>query len=130
LKTVGLIQLTTDGLASLGIESAFVLVSLLALVSLLLTEIMSNVALCVVALPVMMQLGVSMGLSPLVTGIPVAICTSFAFSMPISTPPNAIVFGTGLIRVADMMKVGIIMNGLGLICLMTIGWATLHWLLS
>ena len=128
LKSVGLIQLTTDYLASLGIGSPFVLIALLAAVSLVLTEIMSNVALCVVALPVMMELGVSMGLSPLITGIPVAICTSFAFSMPISTPPNAIVFGTGFIRVKDMMRVGVILNFLGLVCLMTVGWLTLHWL--
>jgi sodium-dependent dicarboxylate transporter 2/3/5 len=129
LKSVGLIQLTTQSLASLGIESPYLMVMLLAAVSLILTEIMSNVALCVVALPVMMELGVGMGMSPLITGIPVAISTSFAFSMPISTPPNAIVFGTGLIRVSDMMRVGVILNLLGFVCLMTVGWLTLHLLL-
>lgn len=122
LKKVGLIQITTQYLASFGIESPFVLAMILAVATLALTEVMSNVALCVVALPVMMDLGVKLGVSPLLIGIPVAYCSSFAFSMPVSTPPNAIVFGTGMVRVKDMLRAGILLNVLGIFFVMSVGW--------
>ena len=122
LKDAGLIQATTDYFAALDIQSEYWLVLALALVTLFLTEIMSNVALCMVALPVIMQLGVAQGIPPILIGFPAAICSSFAFSMPISTPPNAIVFGTNQVQVKDMLKAGIPLNFIGVGLVMTVGW--------
>lgn len=122
LGEVGIIQMTTEALGSLGITSPFLLIALLAAASLLLTELVSNVALCVVALPVMMQLGVSLNINPVLIGIPVALCASLAFSMPISTPPNAIVFGTGKVKITQMMRAGILMNIISIIIVMSVGW--------
>ncbi|MGB0372435.1 MAG: SLC13 family permease [Opitutales bacterium] len=122
LKDAGLIQATTDYFEAMNIGSEYWLVFALALVTLFLTEIMSNVALCMVALPVIMQLGVAQGIPPLLIGFPAAICSSFAFSMPISTPPNAIVFGTNYVKVKDMLKVGILLNFIGVGVVMTVGW--------
>lgn len=130
LKDAGVIQMTTDALSQYPFESAFFLVLVLSCVTLFLTEIMSNVALCVVALPVMMNLGQVYGLPPALIGIPAAICASFAFSLPISTPPNAIVFGTNQIRVTDMLKVGIILNLLGIAVVMSVGWLLLNLLIK
>ncbi len=122
LKDVGLIEMATGYFASLNIQSPWLLVLALSGMALFLTEIMSNVALSVVALPVVMNLGVGAGLGPLMIGLPVAICTSFAFMMPISTPPNAIVFGTGQVRMKDMMKAGAFLNVISLAVVMTLGW--------
>jgi len=91
---------------------------------------MSNVALCVVALPVVMNLGVGAGLSPIAIGLPVALCTSFAFMMPISTPPNAIVFGTGFVKVKHMMRAGFFLNLLSVATVMSLGWYMFKWVLA
>jgi len=50
-------------------------------------------------------------------GYTAAMASSFAFMMPIATPPNAIIFGTNRIRIPDMVKVGFIINILGIIVL-------------
>lgn len=129
LNEAGLIQLATDFFASMNIASPWLLVLSLAGMALFLTEVMSNVALCVVALPVVMNLGVASGLNPILVGMPVALCTSFAFMMPVSTPPNAIVFGTGQVRVKQMMRAGVFLNIVSVVIVMTIGWAMIRWLL-
>ena len=122
LKDVGLIELATQYFAALDIQSPWLLVLMLAAMALFLTEIMSNVALSVVALPVVMNLGVAAGLSPILVGMPVALCTSFAFMMPISTPPNAIVFGTGEIKMSHMMRAGFLLNLVSVAVVMSLGW--------
>lgn len=129
LKNVGLIQMATDYFGQLNFSSIYWLVFVLAILTLFLTEVMSNVALCVVALPVIMNLGQSQGIDPFLFALPAALCSSFAFSMPISTPPNAIVFGTNKIKVSQMMKVGVLLNFISVLIVMTITWflAKLFW---
>jgi len=85
--------------------------------------VMSNVALCVVALPMIMKVGEAQGLDPVIAAMPAALCASFAFSMPISTPPNAIVFGTNTITVKQMLKAGILLNFIALAITMTLGFS-------
>lgn len=125
LKEVGLIQLTTEYFASIDFASPFWLIVTLAAISLFLTEVMSNVALCVVALPMIMKLGEAQGLDPVLVALPAALCASFAFSMPISTPPNAIVFGTQTITVKQMLKAGMLLNLIALTITMTLGFSLL-----
>ena len=129
LKDAGLIQMATDFFASMNISSPWMLIFSLAVMALFLTEIMSNVALCVVALPVVMNLGVASGLNPVLVGMPVALCTSFAFMMPVSTPPNAIVFGTGEVRIKQMMRAGVFLNIISVLIVMTVGWGLINGLL-
>ena len=133
LNQVGLIDVVTSavsgGVTPGSSEMNIWLLTLgLTCVALFLTEIMSNVALCVVALPVIMKLSESAGLHPMVIGIPAAMASSFAFSLPISTPPNAIVFGTNVIKVRDMIKIGLILNFLGLAVIVTLGWAIIRYI--
>lgn len=130
LKSVGLIETTTQFFASLELSSSYWLIFILAGLSLFLTEIMSNVALCVVALPLIMKLGESQGIDPLIVALPAALCSSFAFSMPISTPPNAIVFGTNTLTVGQMLKAGALLNLLALILTMTLGYGLITTLLA
>ncbi len=130
LNEAGLIQLATSMIGGIEGIPDWLMISLVCFLALFLTEIMSNVALCVVALPVLMDLSVKMGYDPLLIGIPVALCTSFAFSLPISTPPNAIVFGTNEVKVKDMIKVGVILNVIGLIVVLALGYNITHWLVE
>lgn len=129
LERVGVIKLSTEYFAALNLGGAFGLVLILSALALILTEFMSNVALCVVALPMIMKLGEAQGLDPLLIAMPAALATSFAFSMPISTPPNAIVFGTEKITVREMVTTGIWMNIFALTVTMTLGYVLIGWLL-
>jgi sodium-dependent dicarboxylate transporter 2/3/5 len=78
--------------------------------ALFLTEIMSNVALVAVFIPVSFVIAQFFGLAELQLAIPLTIGASCAFMFPISTPPNAIVFSSGHIKMSEMAKSGIILN--------------------
>lgn len=125
MSQTGIVHLITDALNSFGFESLFIITALLTTTSLFLTEVMSNVALCNIALPVILAYGQTLAINPLLFGIPVTIASSFAFSMPISTPPNAIVFSSGKILMKDMFRAGIILNILSIITIMSVGWLSL-----
>lgn len=75
-----------------------------------LTEITSNSATTSTFLPVAASLAVGFGESPLFLGAAVALASSCAFMMPVATPPNAIVFGSGRIPLAKMMHTGVVLN--------------------
>jgi len=130
LKEVGLIQMITEYFVSLNFASPYWLIVTLATIALFLTEVMSNVALCVVALPMIMKLGEAQGLDPVIVAMPAALCASFAFSMPISTPPNAIVFGTQTITIKQMLRAGILLNFISLAITMTLGFSLMKVLLE
>ncbi|XP_022296194.2 solute carrier family 13 member 2-like [Crassostrea virginica] len=74
------------------------------------TEITSNTAIASLSMPIVFELATSVGLHPLYMMISTAVATSFAFCLPVATPPNAIVFSTGFVTIPDMTKVGIPMN--------------------
>ncbi len=80
-----------------------------------LTELTSNTATSQMVLPILAALGTSIGTNPLLLMVPATLASSFAFMMPVATPPNAIIFGTGRITVMDMVKVGIIFEFIGII---------------
>ncbi len=85
--------------------------------SVFLSEVMSNVAQVIVMAPVISSLAISLGLDPLLLGIPMTLGASCASMLPMGTPPNAIVFASGHIRIKDMMKAGFVLN---LICILLI----------
>ncbi|XP_067328725.1 Na(+)/citrate cotransporter-like [Anolis sagrei] len=80
------------------------------------TECTSNVATATLFLPVFASLSYSIKVNPLYVMLPCTLSCSFAFMLPVATPPNAIVFSYGHIRVADMAKTGIMMNVIGIAC--------------
>ncbi|NXE55984.1 S13A5 protein, partial [Casuarius casuarius] len=81
-----------------------------------LTECTSNVATATLFLPVFSTLATSIKVNPLYVMLPGTLSASFAFMLPVATPPNAIVFSYGHIRVLDMVKSGIVMNIIGVFC--------------
>lgn len=86
--------------------------------ALLLTEMMSNVALAQIYIPVVFAISASVGLSnPHILGITVTIATSFDFMFPIGTPPNAVVFSSGKIKMKDMAFAGFLINIVGILLL-------------
>ncbi len=78
-----------------------------------LTEFTSNTATATMILPVIAGAAVMMDAHPLLLMVPVTISASFAFMMPVATPPNAIVFGSGWVTVPQLCRAGLILNFLG-----------------
>lgn len=119
LKEVGLIDLIGDQFKDAQLAGFWIILGLAA-VSLYLTEIMSNVALVTVLVPVVGAIAVGVGMNPLYPCIPVTLAASCAFMLPMSTPPNAIVFASGHLTIPQMMKAGFWLNlaAIGLIALL------------
>ncbi|XP_072248329.1 Na(+)/citrate cotransporter [Leuresthes tenuis] len=81
------------------------------------TECTSNVATATLFLPVLASMSQSIGMNPLYVMVPCTLSASFAFMLPVATPPNAIVFSYGYLKVVDMAKTGIVMNIIGIVCI-------------
>jgi len=80
-----------------------------------LTELTSNTATAEMALPVLGPLAVAIQADPLLLMVPATLSASCAFMLPVATPPNAIVFGTGEVRMADMIRAGLLLNLVGMV---------------
>jgi sodium-dependent dicarboxylate transporter 2/3/5 len=79
------------------------------------TEFTSNTATASTLLPVLAGLSLAIEINPMILMIPATISCSTAFMLPVATPPNAIVFSSGYIRMKDMVRIGAMVNLLGLI---------------
>jgi sodium-dependent dicarboxylate transporter 2/3/5 len=91
--------------------SPFVLISCVALISIVLTEAMSNAAVVALVLPIAFELADTVpGVSPMVMVFSVALPAGLAFSLPIGTPPNAIAYSAGYHRLRDSVRVGMLLN--------------------
>lgn len=110
LETAGMIDILGNWVAASFNGSALVLCLVLTAVGLFATEVMSNVALVTVLLPVVFGIADKTGLDAAYLTIPVTLAASCAFMMPISTPPNAVVYSSGHIKVSEMMRAGIWIN--------------------
>jgi sodium-dependent dicarboxylate transporter 2/3/5 len=101
--------------SGLGISSPLALVVGTCLLMTFLTEITSNTATTQVMLPILARVSLAMGLHPLLLMLPATISASCAFMLPVATPPNAIVFGSGKVSMGRMVRTGIILNLVGVV---------------
>merc|ERR1711962_820121 len=116
----GLSKSLSEQLAGLRSIPSMAIVVIICTMITFLTEITSNTATATIFLPVLGSLGSSIELHPFYLMMPAAVCASFAFMLPVATPPNAIVFGTGRISVTDMAKAGFGLNIIGIL-IVTLG---------
>lgn len=86
------------------------IITLSTLLVLGLTEITSNTATATMILPVLAALALALNIHPFALMIPAAMAANCAFMLPVGTPPNAIIFGTGKIRIVEMVRVGFLVN--------------------
>jgi sodium-dependent dicarboxylate transporter 2/3/5 len=89
------------------------MVLLTALLVTFLTEVTSNTAIATIFLPILAATAVGLRIHPFILMIPATISASCAFMLPVATPPNAIVFSSGSISMPGMVRVGILMNLIG-----------------
>jgi sodium-dependent dicarboxylate transporter 2/3/5 len=84
-----------------------------------LTELTSNIATAATFLPVVAALAVSLDQPPLLLAIPAVLAASCAFMLPVATPPNAIVFGSGFVTIPQMVRAGLWLNLIGVVVIIT-----------
>jgi sodium-dependent dicarboxylate transporter 2/3/5 len=89
----------------------------------LLTELTSNTATTATFLPIVASVAIGLGENPYLLIVPAALAASCAFMMPVATPPNAIVFGSGHITIAQMIRAGIWLNVIGALVITGIGYS-------
>lgn len=116
----GLASWLGGALDLLGDGSPLLVLAGLTVLVLLLTELTSNTATTAALLPVVGAFAASAGLSPLVVATAVALAASSAFMLPVATPPNAIVFGSGHIALSQMMRAGALLNLAGVVVITTV----------
>ncbi len=110
MEEAGLILRIGEAVSSLGTIEFWVMLTILTSISLVLTEFMSNVALTTIFVPVVFGIANAFGHNPLVLSMAVTFAASCAFTLPVSTPPNAILFASGHIRLTDMIRAGILLD--------------------
>ena len=110
INATGLAAWIGQGLSGVGTLPVFVLVLVIVLVVVLLTELTSNVATAAAFLPIMASVSVGIGQNPYLLAVPAVVAASCAFMLPVATPPNAIVYGSGAITIPQMARAGIFLN--------------------
>ena len=88
------------------------------------TEVTSNTATAVVLMPILASAAMTMGIDPFLLMVPATVSCSFAFMLPVATPPNAVVFGSGYVRIQSMTHAGWVLNLVGalLTTIAMLGW--------
>ncbi|MCW8827038.1 MAG: DASS family sodium-coupled anion symporter [Gammaproteobacteria bacterium] len=111
LSTTGTSSFLAESITTL-LDDAPLFLFLLAIAAfvVMLTEVASNTASSALLVPIFVSIAGAMGLSPTIMAVMIAISASCAFMLPVATPPNAIVFGSGYIPQRQMMRVGMVLN--------------------
>jgi sodium-dependent dicarboxylate transporter 2/3/5 len=78
-----------------------------------LTEITSNTAVVSMLVPVLLSIAETTGSNPVMYAVAAAVSASMAFMLPVATPPNALVFSKGFIKIGDMVRAGFLLNLIG-----------------
>ena len=120
-KVSGLSVLIGDKLSFAFSLPPVALVFIICLFTAMVTEVSSNVATATVLLPVLASAAQEAGVNPLYLMLPTTLTCSYAFMLPVATPPNAIVHQAGGLKTKDMIRAGVVMNVLcvAVITLMT-----------
>ena len=102
-------------LSDLDNVPVIVTVAAIALVITFVTELNSNTATTETVLPALAGIAVGADIHPLILMLPATLAASLAFMMPVATPPNAIVFGSGVVRIPEMARIGLVLNLAGVV---------------
>jgi len=99
----------------LGGWPVIAVILVITLLIIFLTEVTSNTATVTTLVPILAAMAPVLGASPIEIIVPATVAASCAFMMPVATPPNAIVFAAGRLRIADMCRAGFLLNLIGVI---------------
>lgn len=121
LESGGLIKQLGTWLAQFG-GNPFLLVLSIVVISIFISEVMSNIAQVIVFAPVLTAMAQALDMNPLLLGIPMTLAASCASMLPMGTPPNAIVFASGHIKLRQMTKAGFVMNIVAIVLITLFCW--------
>jgi solute carrier family 13 (sodium-dependent dicarboxylate transporter), member 2/3/5 len=119
MESTGLAAWIGDWIANLDGVSAFALVGLLVVTTILVSELASNVATLTSMLPVVAAVATATETPLQQLAFPVALAASFAFMLPVATAPNAIAYSSGLVTLKRMLAVGFALNIAAIVLIMT-----------
>ena len=125
----GLAAVIAESLQAFSQLHAFFLILLIAALITFSTEVTSNTALVSLAVPIIYSLGELAETSTVLILMVATICGSYAFMLPIATPPNAIAMSSGALKVKEMMKLGLVFNLLGITLVTLVAWFFWRWFL-
>jgi sodium-dependent dicarboxylate transporter 2/3/5 len=111
----GLAAYIASQLGALEGTSMLVFVGAVVLITIFLTEITSNTATATLLVPIMGSAAIAMGVHPFATIVGACVAASYAFMLPVATPPNAVIFGSGCVTIKQMAKAGVWLNIIGTI---------------
>ncbi|MFK0573123.1 SLC13 family permease [Endozoicomonas sp.] len=126
IRRTGLADWIAGSLNILGDMPPLMAIALVVTIIIFLTEITSNTATTAAFLPPLGALAVSLGMDPAILAIPAAIAASCAFMLPVATPPNAIVYGSGMLPISQMVRSGLVLNLAGIVIITLL----CHWLVD
>ena len=107
--------------ASLEAVPTLAIIAFVATLLVFLTEVTSNTATTTMAMPVMAGAAIGLGMDPLLVMTTAALAASMAFMLPVATPPNAIVFGSGYITIGQMSRAGLVLNIFAIVLITVLG---------
>ena len=129
LEREGLIKQLGEWLSHFA-GGGFMLLLMVTILSVFISEVMSNIAQVTVFAPVVCSLADAVGMNPLILGMAMTLAASCASMMPMGTPPNAIAFASGHIKIKEMMKAGFVMNIVAIILISLFCWFLLPLLIK
>ena len=116
LSDSGLAETLGKGIAeTLGFTSLVAVSAVAALIAILISETTSNTASATIVVPIVIPIAAAAGLNPVIPALAAVFGASFGFMLPVSTPQNAVVYGSGLIPITKMVRSGIVFDIIGLI---------------
>jgi len=121
LADTGLAETLGTGIAdALGFSSLLAVSAVSAIIANLISETTSNTASATIVVPMVIPIASAAGLDPLVPALAAVFGASFGFMMPVSTPQNAVVYGSGMIPITKMVRSGIVLDIIGLILIVSL----------
>ena len=119
-KEVGLLNRLSQWLSVVNEGTSTTYLIMLCGIGLLLTALMSNLAMVTLFVPIVGVLAHQQGFSAAAWAIPVTLAASCDFMFPMSTPPNAIAYGTGWVKAKDMFVIGVLVNAISFLLLIAL----------
>ncbi|HVL49944.1 MAG TPA: SLC13 family permease, partial [Actinomycetota bacterium] len=109
-----------DRIGGIGYLPLLVLMAAVVVLVIVLTELTSNTATAATFLPILGGVALGIGVSPLWLVVPATLAASFAFMLPVATPPNAVAFGSGQVSIGQMVRAGIWFNLIGIVLILLV----------
>ena len=123
IRTNGVSEFIGSQVVSFAGFPPVILVILVVTMMIFLTELTSNTATTAALVPILAAVAPGLGIHPYLLIVPAAVAASCAFMLPVATPPNAIVFGSGFVRIAQMVRAGFWLNVLGIVLITLLTYA-------